>query len=403
MLFDDIDCSVQVSRQNQSADRAAMYPVFQRFLHVCTATATELRCRLERVSNDEPATSTYSLVAGHSQEVAPRGISDMFGETVIFEHPVDVQVLNGNSTIVIRYHATGLMQKIFTLVGNPLVLDCQQVNNFSTVTATFDLSRYPTLQVFQSLLGFYEMTWVLDYHSIGEGGEVFQSDIYSYSLILEGMWGGIVFNLTGEHDKPFTRFSSFDCHGLDFTFRNTMQNNRNVADFGNIQFLVGKKLKSRLWVRDALEPLFISGKTNLDLLDSFLLFEPSVEIVECLGQSVRTVLQDLGMDTFEIRIRILDLLDYLIQLELRKISTVGMVDIFPDCQKEVIHLAGEVELGVQSRHLFPRRIKPIFVVSQFSHIRPQLYWFENIYAFGMEATESIRGWSVSHPSKESGF
>jgi len=71
-----------------------------------------------------------------------------------------------------------------------------------------------------------------------------------------------------------------------------MQYNWDISDLGYLQFFIIVELKPRLWKRDAINPIFKSGKP---LLFARFILNSAKEVLECLVHSVRNILLVLGM------------------------------------------------------------------------------------------------------------
>lgn len=341
-----------------------MYPIFKSLRNNHTTSATFLRSRIERFSDNELPISTFNLIGGHVEEGAPRSVGDMFSKKTIIEHTINVKVLNGNNTVVIGYEYTGFVEEIFPLVGDPFILDRQSTDSLPPVFATFDLIGNSSMQPLQSLFGFLDMFWILDYSAIGQSGEVFESDIDTYNFIIDGFSVTIGFDFTGEYNEPFTAFDSFDSHGLKFTFRYSVKDDRQITDFRNEQFLIRYEFEPGLRIGNTFEPFLISGKSDFNSLTCFFLFDSPKEIRERFGESIGEILKNLGMDTFEFGIDIFNLSNSFVHIEFIERSAISKIGIFTNSEKHIVHFFRKPKLSIQSGDLLSRRVHSIFIITQ---------------------------------------
>ena len=64
------------------------------------------------VHEDDSATRFLLFVAEHPNESSPPGVLDGLGEAMIPDHVPDLQVLDDNGIIGIRYGSAGLVQEV---------------------------------------------------------------------------------------------------------------------------------------------------------------------------------------------------------------------------------------------------------------------------------------------------
>lgn len=382
----NVNRSVQVSWQYQTTFGTFMHPVRKRFRHNRTATATFLRGRVVRFTDMELSTSASNLVGKHVYEVTPRSVENISSEIIIFNQAVDIKIFNGNNTVVISNESAGFVEEVPPLVGNPFMLDSKLTNSLPTVITTFSFPRNQSMQSFQLSLGFLNVPWIIDDCVIGECCEVLKPDVNANGFIINGFNSGIGFNFTGEHDEPFTTFHSFDGHGFGFTSGDSMKNDWHIPDIGDMQFLIRNKFKTPLWIGNALEPLLVSGKPNLNPLTSFFFFNPTIEVRECFREPTSNILKHLGIDPFEIGIDFFKLSNDFIQIKFGKRCFISKIGILTNSQKLIKHFLSQKELHTQSRELLSRRIYSIFVISQFDHIH-QNYIDLEVYIPIEEVTE----------------
>ena len=72
-------------------------------------------CGEARVDSDDLMTGSLSLIFKKSEKRAPGGVHDAFCEMMVFDHAVDVQVLDGNVMILVGVLLSRLEVKITAL------------------------------------------------------------------------------------------------------------------------------------------------------------------------------------------------------------------------------------------------------------------------------------------------
>ena len=96
----DIQGRVVVTIQRQATTRAMIDPIRQRQVLPVSALATVLR-GIRRIDGRILPTSVCCFVRQKGGQLAPGGIQNTLGETVVMHHLVDGQVFNGNEPVLI--------------------------------------------------------------------------------------------------------------------------------------------------------------------------------------------------------------------------------------------------------------------------------------------------------------
>jgi len=147
-----------------------------------------------------------------------------------------------------------------------------------------------------------------------------------------------------------------------------MQNNRYIAYLGNVKSLVGKQLKPRLRIGDALNPLLEAWKANFDPLTLLLFLNPAKEVLVGFGKPVGAVLENLRVGTCKLGVRGLGFFDDIVKrCSAMKRNLLGFVGGFASLKKKVIEFTAQIKLREQPSFLFFRRIQPKVIVSQLFH------------------------------------
>jgi len=361
-----IQSGVMVSMQNQTTERTSMHPHREGFRYILPAVRAPNAAPFGLGVLQYPATSTRSLVAEHLYEGIPRSVRDVFGEMMIMEHSRNIQIFNGNSSELIGDDSREFMLEVSPLIGDLDVCFGKPIHSLTTILAPLDLSGYLPLKLFESPLALDQVSWVWNMFPRAEGCKTLDADINTDRFVDVGVRSGWKLDLAGKDGKPLTSPVPLDGHGLDPALRNPVQNNRDVANLGDVQSPVRNELEPELGIGYALESLFEAGKANLNLLASILLLNPSKEVGIRLAQSIGTVLQGLRVHTIELRISILNLFNHHTELGLAvQRGIVSLVGIFATLEQEVIKLTAQIKLREQTLLLNLGRIQPIFIHSQF--------------------------------------
>jgi len=283
---------------------------------------------------------------------------------MIFEHSVDVEGFDADESVLVSDDSALLVQEIRSLIGNLDVTLGYFVDGFSSIHRPLLFSAQPALEYLQPMLGLDQEAWIVDCVSVAQSGEILQADINTYLIF--GM-RVLPFNLrlAGEESKPLPDPVSFYGEGLDLTLRGSVQNDRYVPYFGDMKSFIGKKLEAGLGVCYGVNPLLESGKTDLNPLACLLFLDSAEEIRVGFRKSISTVLENLRMSLFKLRVGVLDLLDYLAHFGFgTKRCALRFILLFTSLKKRVIQLTAQIKLRIQSPYLLSGRIQSIFVVPQ---------------------------------------
>jgi hypothetical protein len=284
----------------------------------------------------------------------------MLGE-IAMNHSPNVQPLAIDDCELFGERMGEFVQKIHPLVMNFEVLLRNLDSGLLSVPATIDtLGMYP-LQSSQFLLCIEIESGVGDRLTIIVGQELLQTDINPYFGCGILMLDHRNISLTGEHSEPLTCLVSLDGHSFDFAFGQPVENDWHRANLGYLQSFIAEKLESRLGICDALDSALEPRKTYLYFQAPLFEFEPVEEIVKCLRQPVRDILQHLRMDLGVVFwAGGLDVKHKAIQSEF-----VGYPEVLVKVKQCVIDILADGELIENPDLLFPRGIQPVFIHPEF--------------------------------------
>src|SRR5215470_10064011 len=74
-----------------------------------------------RIDSQHSPTSIPSFVGRALHQLCPTGIGYTFGQTVVLDHPSDIQLLKNYQPVTDSQIMAQLMGKIFALIGDPFV------------------------------------------------------------------------------------------------------------------------------------------------------------------------------------------------------------------------------------------------------------------------------------------
>jgi hypothetical protein len=84
-----------VTMRNKSTIDTPMFSRGERLAHSATALRAILR-RVGRIHFDYLATGAFSLVRQDRSELTPSGVTNALGEMMIFHHPFNIQIFDGD-------------------------------------------------------------------------------------------------------------------------------------------------------------------------------------------------------------------------------------------------------------------------------------------------------------------
>src|SRR3990167_4433661 len=276
---------------NKTTGRTEELSFTKRHLFDSPALTASLAC-VPWIHFDNLSTASYCFVGQHLDKAIPRRIRYMLGKAMVSDHSFDIQILNCNEGIGFSYSVTHIMQEVSPLIGNFEMLLCQPGPCLSSVSRTFDFSTESSLQEFQSMFRLNEISRVSYDFTIAQSSKVFQTNINT-NHFNGWMFNNNIWHFTTEDSKTLPCFVLLDCENLDFTFGNTMQDDRNVSYFAEFNPLVRKKFESRLGecyaVHSALE-------TRESFLFAGLIFDSAKEVSKSFVNSIGNILLRLRMN-----------------------------------------------------------------------------------------------------------
>ena len=124
------------------------------FGHLCTLTQRGFSTaspHLEHLlvvplaSTFDPPTSSFGLVDEHVKECGPSGVRAVLAVVSHLDKFSHIQILNRYEIVAVDIAARELVEKVKTLVSNPLVYACQHYAMFLTILGALPFPRKPAL------------------------------------------------------------------------------------------------------------------------------------------------------------------------------------------------------------------------------------------------------------------
>jgi hypothetical protein len=253
------------------------------------ASATGL-ARIAWIDLRYTPTSIFSFVRCELHKLIPCGIGYGFGETMILEHPSDVQVFKCDEGKSIDQLSALLMGKISALVGYALVYVRYYLAPLPSLwTALYGCAQF-LLSMSQSLFIRAKEFRISNRFTCRQRGKV--SDSHVYANCASGLRQCLMLDFYREAGKPFARRCARDCERLDFALYRAMELDFDIAYFRELE-LARRDRESRL--REC-EAIVSSARTEARKAGFLTCFGSAKESVKGFIQSPQSILQYLGVN-----------------------------------------------------------------------------------------------------------
>lgn len=289
-----------VTMSHKATLNTAMLAHCERLLDSRSALRTILRSERSRYF-PYPSASTFSLALEYLKKSIPCRITDGFGKVMVLHHALNVQIFNANIVKLSNDLISKFVKEIPALIGYSLMFASKYTSGFVTIRAAQFLLAYLALRYLQLPFRPAQIFRIFYYLASRERSEVFNANIYAYTLAGSRDIRRVVF-FNRKDTKPAIHLP-LDCHSLDFTFNLTRQPQPDRTNFTEIEF-VAFKFPAALWKGETvitrrgfearqshfIRALFDSPK---EILKSS--FEPLQHILQYL----RMYLSNVGTDGFD--------------------------------------------------------------------------------------------------------
>lgn len=238
-------------------------------------------------------TSAFRLVRRVVDQLTPSSIGYALGETVVLEHPVNIQVLKRNDAKLVDQPPTEFVGKISAAVGDALVY----LGDHAPPPGSFGRSLLGFAQLplgfRQNLLILAEETRIRDMLARTEGGERVKPYVNTNGLWFIGQRLG--FNFTSEAGVPVASSSTANGERLDLALDRTVENNLHAANLGQGEAVVFQ-LEAELGVGEAVIP---RGRPEARIPWRLASLDATKEVLKGKVNAVANLLQHLGVNCLE--------------------------------------------------------------------------------------------------------
>lgn len=182
-----------------------MPPLTKTLAYLSFAAAALLTC-VSGIDSHDADTGAFSLVFQRVQEATPSGILNRTGQTVVLDHPFDVQVFHSDKPIATNQAQCGLVTMLMSQVCNASVSSAQLFDGLSSVLSAPPLSTDGPLLPSQLGKFISEKARIWHVFAIGCGQEVLQPNVYADRWVLA--WLNLDFaKVTRKDSKPAVGFA----------------------------------------------------------------------------------------------------------------------------------------------------------------------------------------------------
>src|SRR3990167_1408081 len=280
-----------------------------------------------RINLHQLRTACYSFVFQTFDKSTPRSVRYMFSKMVIPHHIFDLQILDSNKGMSLDYPVSQLESKIYSLIRNSFIQPAQSEPCFSLIGRAFDLSAYSSMQNLQFSFTFEQMSGIGYKLTIGESSKVLQADINS-NFGFRSMNNFSFRHFTAENSKPLPSFVLLDSECFNLSFRDSVQDDWQIANLADLDVLAIQKLKSALRISYAINSTFVSGKS---LFFAGFIFNYAKKISKGFMHPVGDILLGLGMDVIKFARKVF------VKIKLVKRHISKLVSIFVERKNLVIN------------------------------------------------------------------
>jgi len=332
------------------------YPHIKCYL-LAMSTLTACLTRIGRIDFHQVTASFCRFARQPREERRPRGICNAFGKTMIVQHAVDGQILNGNDTKSIDNGTACLVREVVTPPRYPLM---HAGNHFPLLVPLWGAlcqCAVLALHLYQSLFFLAEKARVRNFFPSGQGGKGQES--YVNAHLLGAFWQAKRFDFTGERGIPFPGTAFVDGERFDGPAHRAMVDHLDTANLREADPVIMGDGKARLREREgviaalpleAREPRFRS-----------LLAHTAEEGLESQLYPLGHILQDLRMDVCEGRTFSFEQRNACLRLIPGNVLLSLFPGILPVGQRLIVEPAALLKDCLKSFLLFPGWVHAVLV------------------------------------------
>ncbi len=250
-----------------------------------------------RIYSYEGSASFFRFASHHSEKGRPCRITNALGEVVIFNHPVNCQILNQDCAELINYSTGKLMGKVCAFPASTFMATGNRLTSELAFGRTFGFFRQSALNFSQMFFFFAKEAGISNLLTVTHCGKGFEAHVNADSVIK--FWQNVRLDIvTRETSVPFAGTGTGDRGSFRCTLDGTVKFYFDITYFGNYQPTVFNLATGRgLGESQAI----VAAITFEARVSNFLLtgFNSTEESFHSEFQPDGYILQNLGMDIFK--------------------------------------------------------------------------------------------------------
>ncbi len=261
------------------------------------STGTACLRGVGRVDFESHSSSFFRFGEQLSKELRPCCIADALCQTMVMGHTVDMQVFYRNDPEAVDDLSAFLMGEIPSSESDALMHASHGLPVLASFRSPLRQFAMLALHFGKGLFFLAEEAGIVDLSSLREGGEGFQTNVYSYlSRVLRKSFG---FTLDREGSIPLASTALANGEGFDLACDRAVRDQLDGSHFGDNHTIIMGEAETGLWEREAIVAIFATEARIAGLLTGF---DPSEKGFEGEIDAHRDILQDLRMDDLERRV-----------------------------------------------------------------------------------------------------
>src|SRR5450755_170238 len=315
-----------------------------------------------RVDFDERSASFFRFARELVKELRPRRVTDAFCQTMVVNHPVDLEVFDADRPEAVNDLPTLLMGEVLAPERDTLMHTGNGLAMLAPLGCAFRQFGMFTLHLCQCLFFCTEEARVLDLFPAREGCKGCESHVNTDLSINWFKAFGLTFY--GEAHVPLARRGTGNRAGFDGTFDLAVRDHLDAANFREAHPVIMRDAKPRL--REG-ETIVAIGPTEARVSRLLTRLEATEEGFHGEINAYRDILQHLGVDTFERGTLLFEQGEGVLLLIEREGFPRLLIRVLADFQQVVIEPTALKKRLVELVNLFPGRIESVLV--GFTHTR----------------------------------
>ena len=282
-----------------------MYTNGKRLLNQSTTPAASFGC-VVRVNQHTFSASLFRFVLNVLCKLIPSRIRDAFGQAVVLEHLLAVNLFESDYTIFVDQPSRKFMCKVLAAVGNFFMNVSNDLSPFGSFRSAFLCFGQSALSTCKSFLISTKETWIRDFLTVRESGETFQSNVDTNGFAR--IWQRLRFYLASKVGVPIANRVAANSQRFDLPLNRSVQNKFYAADFGDIENVTFHG-KSKLLEREAV----ISSVSLKAWITRFITcLDTAKESLESQINTLLDILENLRIYLVQLRLFLLPIGEHIV-------------------------------------------------------------------------------------------